>query len=539
MPRHLMTLTITAALVVLPPTMLSAQRAWLPPQEPCGVKTGHFLVNGGMMHLKVAVETDNEQTREDRLNKATDVLVDAIVNKNQDDNPGAWYYLGRVYTERRDTFGADSAFAKVVAMLPECAEEVGRYVEELVPEVRAAALEAWQEGAIDSATGLLRLATSLSPNSPEAPFYLARVFAEQQQFDSAGKYIDMGIERAAGDPQYEQRQRQALLDLVRAQEAIAFESPAVERLLTSRARRDSVERQLDTDMGLLQKLIDEWSGKNLRPETQAAVQRDSTALAERVAAGQQAQAQTNTAVVRDSTEAADAFHGAFAAYDRYLSVYPSDTEVMLRLYRRHSMLGNRAAMADLTDRLARAEELDLSDAVQAANSAFRDGNPAEAIALLGVADERNPYMQSTLSVLARAFYDLQDRERLTTVVQRLLEIDPLNPQTVRLMAAAWDLAGEPDSVTKYVELATSGLGLGVTVTQFVPGTTSATVNGTIQNLSDAASAPATLIFDFLDVSGATLATTTVEVPSLDPRQRHAFSAREDVSDAVAWRYRRQ
>lgn len=532
--RHLLTL---AVLTVVPCT-LGAQRAWEGPTDQCGVKTGHFLVNGGMMHLKVAVETDNERTREDRLNKAEEVLVDAITNKNQAENPGAWYYLGRVYTERQDPFGADSSFGKVVAMMPECEAEVALYVDRLVPQVRGAALEAWQAGAPDSAIGLLRLATSLSPASPEAPFYLARVFAEQQQFDSAGKYLDVGIERAAGDTAYDQRQRQALMDLVRAQETIAFESPAVERVAASRAQRDSVEKQLDADRALLQKLIDEWGGKNLRPETQAAVQRDSTALAGRVGAGEAGLVQAQAAVARDSAEAAAAFAGAVTAYARYLRVYPSDTEVMLRSYRRFSMLGHRESMTEVTERLRQQPEFDLTDAVQAANSAFRDGNPGEAIALLQVADERNPYMQTTLSVLARSYYELADRENLMAIVQRLMAIDPLNPQTVRLMAAAWDLAGEPDSVAKYVEMSTSGIGLGVTVTQFMAGPTSTTVNGTIQNLGSAQSAPAALVFEFLDTAGTVLATTTVDVPAIEPRLRQPFTARADVA-AAAWRYRRQ
>jgi tetratricopeptide (TPR) repeat protein len=492
-----------------------------------------------MMHLKIAIEADNEDTWDDRLTKAYDVLVDAIVNKNQTDNPGAWYFLGRVYVERRDTFGADSAFARVVAMAPECADEVTGYVDQLVPEVRAAALQAWQEGAVDSAVALLRLATSLSPTRPDAPFYLGRIFSEQQQFDSAGKYVEIGIERAGGDPEHDQRQRQALMDIVRAHESVAFESPAVERLLASRPRRDSVAQALANDTGLLDKLIAEWSGRNLRPDDQAAVQRDSAALAERVATAETGLAEAQAAVDRDSSEAAVAFTGAFAAYDRYLDVYPEDTETMLRLFRRQSMIGRGAALAAITERLRRAAELDLGDAVQAANSAFRDGNAEEAVALLQVVDERNPYMQATLATLARTYYELRERDRLTGVVQRLLEIDPMNPQTVRLMAAAWDLAGEPDSVTKYVEMATSGLGLGVTVTQFLPTPTSATVNGTVVNVGDAPTEPTALVFEFLDPSGAVLATTTAEIPTLDPRQRSAFNARTDVEGATGWRYRRQ
>ena len=105
-----------SALLVLAPSLVAAQRAFEQPREPCDVKTGHFLVNGAMLHLKVDVETDNERTRGERLDEAHDVLIRAIRDNNQADNPGAWYYLGRYYVERADPFGADSAFGKVVAV---------------------------------------------------------------------------------------------------------------------------------------------------------------------------------------------------------------------------------------------------------------------------------------------------------------------------------------------------------------------------------------------------------------------------------------
>ena len=123
-------------------------------------------------------------------------------------------------------------------------------------------------------------------------------------------------------------------------------------------------------------------------------------------------------------------------------------------------------------------------------------------------------------------------------MERLLKIDPLNPQTVRLMAAAWDLAGNVDSVMKYVALADSGLGLGVTVTQFIPGPTSSTVNGSVLNMSPRPSEPATIAFEFLDTTGGVMGATTVEVPALEPNRRHAFTATADIPRAAAWRYRR-
>ena len=66
------------------------------------------------------------------------------------------------------------------------------------------------------------------------------MYAEAQQFDSAATYLDIGIQRAGDDPAHDQRQRQALSDLIRGQEAVAFESPAIESLVQARSQRDSV-----------------------------------------------------------------------------------------------------------------------------------------------------------------------------------------------------------------------------------------------------------------------------------------------------------
>jgi Flp pilus assembly protein TadD len=515
----------------------SAQRTFEQPQDPCDVSTGHFLVNGAMMHLKVAVETDNAQTREDRLGEAHEVLVRAMEENNQADNPGAWYYLGRYYVERGDPFGADSALGKVVAMLPQCEEEAAHYLAELQPGVRTAALEAWQAGAIDSAAALFRLASSLSPRDPEAPFYLARMYADNGVFDSAAAYVDIGLERAGDDPAHDQRKRQALGDLIRAHEAAAFESPAIETLLQTRLRRDSLDRALAVDERRLADLIAEWSGKNLRPETRAAVQRDSTMLAQRIAAGRQLETELASAIQRDSTAASEAFDGAINAYARYLEEYPDDSEITLRLLRRYSLLGVTDGMDRMIDELATADSLDLNEITQAGSAVFGDGHPERAIELLDLAVARNPYMQATLSTLARSYYRLEDADGLRKTVAQLIEIDPLNPQTMRLMAAAWDLAGNPDSVMKYVALADTGLGLGVTVTQFIPSPVTSTVNGSILNMSSGPSQPAVIDFEFLDAEGAVLGSASVEVPTLEPKRRHAFTAEADVPHAAAWRYR--
>jgi tetratricopeptide (TPR) repeat protein len=534
-PRISAALAFVLALVTTP---VVAQRAWEQPQDPCKVKTGHHLVNGGMMHLKVAVEADNDRTRQERLDRAQEVIVRAILENNQADNPGAWYYLGRTYVEREDAVGADSAFTRMVALMPECEGEAQRYLARLQPAVRRAALEAWQAGAMDSAAAMFRLAATFDPADPEVPFLQARMYADQRQFDSASKYVDLGIERAAGDTAYAQRQRQVLLQVLHGREAVAFESPSIQRFAETRMRRDSVDQAIQYDESRLQTLIDEWAGKNLRPETQQAVSRDSTMLAERIAEGRRRRAEIDAEAAGDSAAASEAFAGTFASYDRYLARYPDDADATISLLRRYSMIGDVAGVERTITRLESVPDLDPAELTQVGATVFNDGHPAQAARLLEVSAARNPYMQSTLYSLARAYYALRDARDLRTTADQLVAIDPLNPQSVRMVAAVWELANEPDSVARYVALAESGLGLTVTVTQLVPAPRSATVNGSIQNVSAAASPPAVIAFEFLDATGAVLGTATIDVPPLEPRRRHAFSASAEVGGVAAWRYRR-
>lgn len=533
--RHPPALALAFLLAAAPAA--HAQRAFEQPQDPCKVKTGHHLVNGGMMHLKVAVETGNERTRQERLDRAQDVIVRAILENNQDDNPGAWYYLGRYYVEAEDPVGADSAFRRMIALMPECEEEATRYLARLQPAVRAAALDAWQAGAVDSAASLLRLAGSLAPTDPEIPFLQARLYADQRQFDSASKYVDLGIEQAAGDTAYAQRQRQVMLQVLRGREAVAFESPGIQQFAEARLRRDSIDQAIGYDRARLETLIQEWAGKNLRPETQQAVSRDSATLAERISIGEARRSEIAAAAARDSTAATTAFQDVFAAYERYLAAYPDDTEAVLSLLRRHSLIGDVGGVERVAARLEAMPDVDAGELTQAGVGVFNDGHPAQAARLLELSAARNPYAPTTQYALARAYFAMRDTQHLRQAAGRMVELDPLNPQSVRMLAGAWELAGEQDSVAKYVALADSGLGLAVTVTQFIQTAGTATANGSIQNLSGSASAPAALVFEFLDASGTVVGSATVDVPALESRRRHAFTARTEAPAAVGWRYR--
>lgn len=521
------------------PTSTLAQ-GWHPPDDACDIGTGHFLVNGAQQHLRIAADAgDDENRRQGRLNQAHDVLVRAITENDQEENPAAWYYLGRYYVYTGDAAGADSAFRRTLALAPQCGPDVHSYLDQLAPQVLASGLDAWQSEETDSAIVLLHLARSLSPTDADVPFYLSMVYSGRQQFDSALVWADTGISIAGGDPEYEQRTRQALGDIARGQETAAFENPALQRVVASRLTRDSLRSAIERDSTMLADLIRQWGGQNLRPDVRQAVSRDSAKLATQLSQAHQALGDASAAAAGDSTEAARALAGALDAYARYLDAFPNDVSTALRLARRHSMLGQTTLLQPMVDRLLASDSLDSNEMAQLGVSLFNDGNVQAGIRVLEAALATNPYERSALLALCRAHYRLRNAEPLREAAQRLLGLDPLNTQAVRLMAAAWDLAGVRDSAMRYVALADTGLGWAVTITQVVPSPTSMTINGSVANQT-AHGLPATgLAFEFLGADGTVLETVTVDVPALEPHRRQSFTARAEQGNIVGWRYSRR
>ena len=53
--------------------------------------------------------------------------LDAMRQNNQDENPAAWYYLGRIYLQEGDIYGADSTLARAEKGAPQCAQDIQNY----------------------------------------------------------------------------------------------------------------------------------------------------------------------------------------------------------------------------------------------------------------------------------------------------------------------------------------------------------------------------------------------------------------------------
>ena len=154
----------------------------------CEMDQGHYLVKNATTYLKGATEEADPANREQLLIDAYRNLVEAI-NGDQAENPAVWYFLGRYYVMRNDGFGADSAFARVETVLPECQPDIDYYRQTVYVRAVNNGIDSLQNFANDGAKGEFRNAGAVWKSSNVPAFYLASVFGEEGEIDSALHYF--------------------------------------------------------------------------------------------------------------------------------------------------------------------------------------------------------------------------------------------------------------------------------------------------------------------------------------------------------------
>src|SRR5437660_570299 len=160
---------------------------------------------------------------------------------------------------------------------------------------------------------------------------------------------------------------------------------------------------------------------------------------------------------------------------------------------------------------------------------YRAGARALALALT-----KNPYRRDALYSLGVGYYQLRDSTNLLAVAQRLVQLDPLNRGSLKLLAGAWDLRGRRDSTLKYVAQADSLLAVEVSVTSFVPDSAGAAVTLLATNLRPAASKPFRLTVEFLDLQGKPVASETRDVPAIPPQENQQLDGGDIARLAGDW-----
>jgi tetratricopeptide (TPR) repeat protein len=162
----------------------------------CGLKAGHFKVQSGATYLKTGIETGVPENQTRALNNGEKVLLEALQQNQQEKNPALWYYLGRIYLQRGDIVGADTALARAETLLPACKKEIGevRYAA-WVPLVNAG-ISFNKEEKNDSALALYRQASTIYRDKPLAFLNAGVIFANANQSDSALVYFQKASEIA-------------------------------------------------------------------------------------------------------------------------------------------------------------------------------------------------------------------------------------------------------------------------------------------------------------------------------------------------------
>lgn len=155
----------------------------------CGIKPNHFKVSSGATYLKTGIETAVPDNKTRALESGQKVLVEAMEQNGQGKNPAAWYYLGRIYLQQGDLYGADSSLTRAAELAPQCAEEISKYRKYAWAGLVNAGAKFEETKNPDSALVLYREAETLYKQSPDTYYRIAAILNEQGEADSAAVYF--------------------------------------------------------------------------------------------------------------------------------------------------------------------------------------------------------------------------------------------------------------------------------------------------------------------------------------------------------------
>jgi tetratricopeptide (TPR) repeat protein len=209
----------------------TAMKAAVPTYEPAKCEALdedlHFKVSSGKVYLKTSIETSVDANKARALDNAERVILEAISQNGAGSNAGSWYYLGRIFLQKGDVVGADSAFTRAATMAPQCKADIDTYRSIAANALLNPGVEALKAEKTDSAVALFTLASRVYPDGPHAYFYLGSAAYEADSMEKALGYFDKVLATPA-DPKNAEVRDQALfnrgvvlLQLQRGQDAIA------------------------------------------------------------------------------------------------------------------------------------------------------------------------------------------------------------------------------------------------------------------------------------------------------------------------------
>lgn len=518
-PRIILCLLAAA----LAPASLRGQQLWLP--AACDIKPGHQLVNKGMESLRSAAGTKFADQRAKDLKEAERNLTQAVTTGKQEQNPAAWYYLGRYYLMVEDFAGADSALQKAAALAPGCKDDIALYRRNSWVPAYNAGIQAWQAGNIDSATSAFRRATQIYQADPLAFIYLANLFVGRQEpdsalqktdaakyhsdsllyatrMDSAAKYFKLAVP-AASDPKYAKDRREAFLNVARVYHS-------AKRYDDAKAAYHEYLAAYPNDVQALASMASLYANAN---------QRDS------------AMALYKTILEHTDSASADDLFGAAQSVLNTIPASPDTVEMNTGCTKAQKRRSPALTARQLAARCHPADADTMRKFHTVADPLYRLVVQAYQAGL-----SKNPYNRDALYNLAGISYLIGDTAKVLPLAQRLYGIDPMNRMTLAKIAGGWQLLGKKDSVLHYLTLADS-LPIEVSVGNFTLTEKGAQLEGLFSNFRSKPSPPLKIGFEFLDAAGNVVAAQPQEVSTIGVGANQAFKIAVDKPGITAWRYK--
>ncbi|HKE88780.1 MAG TPA: tetratricopeptide repeat protein, partial [Gemmatimonadales bacterium] len=441
-----------------------------------------------------------------------------------------------------DAMGADTAFAKAVALAPQCTADIATYTTPLAQATLNQGLTLWQAGNRDSGAVLLRRAYAVDSTQLKALFQLGLLYIDANQLDSASAVLRRAAQASAGDTAYSEARRDALLTVARISVRGVQSDPAVQKWQHTRYSRDSLAPYLTADSTVLARMQASSAsrrarGARLSPADQQSFSHDSAARGDAVSRDRAARDALQQQAAADSTAAQAVFQPAIASYKELVTAYPSNAEAAGSLASIYVQAGRRADAVAVFDGLfTHAGDLTAGDLYDLGQRLVSSRLWAPGIKAYALALERNPYHRNALSELGSAYVETKDGANAVATVQRLVVLDPMNKMALHLMGQAWDLRGQTDSARKYT-LVSDSLSVDITIASMVPDSGGVTLTGVATNSGSAAAKATHLTVEFLDAKGTILATQGVDIPSVPAGGSQQFQAHAAAKGAVGWRYR--
>lgn len=236
---------------------------------------------------------------------------------------------------------------------------------------------------------------------------------------------------------------------------------------------------------------------------------------------------------------------AFTAYLTEVPTAPDAPQVRRMLADLYVDIGDSASVQKVyADLLANPTKYDDIALTQAGVIPTMFNRSDDAARLFAAALDNNPYQRDALSNLAAMYFALNKFQEMLPVVDRLVKVDPGNPDNWLLFAFAYQglqrVAKTPaqkkaltDSLIKYNKRS-EDMPVKVGFTAFSRGD-STSLAGTVQNLGTTPKSFA-LEFEFLDRAGAVVEKATVRVDDVAKAATKPFSVKVGAKGITGYRY---